>query len=188
VRRIAPGTRQLARFLLMMIAGLVLMAALPTVFGWHSSVIGAESMSPLLHRGDVVLLVPAPLEKVHAGQVVGIARPSADGDVTIHRLIRIDPASRLITQGDANPKADPGATPPTELVGVARMRLPYLGMVVLWAQEQEYGRLSLLGALTLLLGVLAVGIRPRSTVKPPRPRQRQRQKERQREAQPKLIP
>ena len=73
-----------------------------------------------------------------AGAVVLVDDPANPGELLMHRVIRFDDAGRMITKGDANATADTTPVPMANLVGVPRIRIPYIGLPYLWMQQGRY--------------------------------------------------
>ena len=144
----------------------MLCACLPPLIGWRSHVVLSGSMSPALRVGDIVVSQPTRVEQLRAGQVVVVDSPVRPGRTLVHRLVRVDADGNLVTKGDANVADDSSPIKPSGLKGVGRLRVPYIGLVAVWAQERVLSRL--LPSLLILsaLGALATAGR----VRRPRPR------------------
>jgi signal peptidase I len=159
-----------AQVLLATIVGLMVCACLPPLVGWRSQVVLSGSMSPALRVGDIVVSRPASVERLTPGQVVVVDNPAQPGRTLVHRLVRVDADGNLVTKGDANTADDSSPIPPSGLKGVGRMRVPYIGLVAVWAQERVFSRL-LLGLIILVaLGAVATAgrfRRPRVAPAPP---------------------
>ncbi|GAA2865146.1 hypothetical protein Acy02nite_13690 [Actinoplanes cyaneus] len=111
---------------------LVLVVALAGVLGlggagWSAVVVASGSMRPAIRPGDVVLTAPA--HRLRVGSVVTYRKP---GRPMLHRVVGVDAHGRLITRGDANAVADAAPVPREAVTGVARWRVPYAGLPVLW--------------------------------------------------------
>jgi signal peptidase len=97
--------------------------------GWSAAVVSSGSMRPAIRPGDVVLTAPARTDRIRAGSVVTFRKP---GRPMLHRVIGTAAGGRLVTKGDANPVADAAPVPRDAVTGVARWRVPYAGLPVLW--------------------------------------------------------
>jgi signal peptidase I len=162
-----------ARGLLTALLGLLLMSLLPAAAGWHPTVVLTGSMQPTLQPGDVVVARPVRPGQLRPGQVLLVADPDRPNRLRLHRLVRFDDGS-LVLRGDANPGSDSSPVAPTAVQGVGTLRVPGIGLPVLWAHQH---RLRLLGGLALLLcGMVLVALiyRPDSRSRTPRPRRRRR--------------
>jgi signal peptidase I len=161
------GTRLavvVARAMIGTVLVLLVLATLPVLFGWRSDVILSGSMLPGIAPGDVVVSRPAAAAQVEAGQVVLVDNPARPGTTLVHRAVRRESDGSLITQGDANAAPDSTPVPPAMVRGLPRLRIPYVGLPVLWVGNRQYGPLV---ALVVVAGLL---LRVRGT----RPRRRRR--------------
>jgi Signal peptidase I len=68
-----------ARAILTALAGLVLVALLPLVLGWHSTVVMTGSMQPRLQPGDVVVSRSIATDRLQLGQVLLVDDPDHPG-------------------------------------------------------------------------------------------------------------
>lgn len=129
----------LATAVLSVVASLSLWSALPTLAGWRVDVVMSGSMSPALQAGDLVLAAPADAGTLWPGQVAVF--DATDGRTVVHRVHAVNPDGSLVTKGDANATAD--TAPVTEVLGLARLRVPWIGLPVVWWAEQDWLRLTL---------------------------------------------
>jgi signal peptidase len=138
------------------LAGLLFWAVAPTAFGWRAAMITSGSMEPGIRPGDLVMLVPIDEETVRAsalkGAVVQVNNPVRPGELMVHRVIGKNDAGALITKGDNNATRDYAPVAPSQVLGVARIRVPYVGLPMLWLRN---GQMVPLGAMALVLLVLA---------------------------------
>jgi hypothetical protein len=131
-------------------------------------------MRPALQPGDVVVTRPVPPDRLRPGQVLLVGDPDRPGRLRLHRLIRFDDDGRLVLRGDANPSSDSSPIAPTAVHGVGVLRVPEIGLPMLWAHQH---RLRPIGGLAILLcGIvlLALLYRPDRGSQPTRPRRRRR--------------
>ncbi|HLT97992.1 MAG TPA: signal peptidase I [Acidimicrobiia bacterium] len=111
------------------LATMLLWVVVPSlVLGWRPMVVVSGSMSPLIRAGDVVHIDPGVVPDT-PGAVVGF--DVGDG-VTIHRLHQIAGDGSLITKGDANSRPDSTPVAPEQVIGQARLLVPYIGMAKVW--------------------------------------------------------
>lgn len=113
--------------------GLGMWAVLPLIIGWQSTVVISGSMEPGVHTGDVIVAQRYTPEQVQNGIVklgdVTLAdNPAKPGTLITHRVIEQRADGTYITKGDANPKADSTPLPKENILGVERLRIPYLGI------------------------------------------------------------
>ncbi len=157
LRALFPGLLvALARTLLAALLGLLAVAAVPVLAGWHSGVLLSGSMSPAFSAGDIVLSQPVSAPP-RPGRVVAVNDPVRPGRILVHRLVDFDQHGELVTKGDANEVNDSSPVPRSDLLGVVRLRIPRIGLVAVWAHQRQYGRVALVGGAAILLGLLAVG-------------------------------
>ncbi len=145
----------MARVTVAVVVGLLVCATAPVALGWRSGVIVSGSMHPVLLVGDIAVSAPMPATELAPGQVISVDDPVRSGQTLVHRLVEIDAQRGLVTKGDANESADSTPVPLTRTVGIARLRVPYVGRVMIWARSGEYGRLALTGAALVAIGLLA---------------------------------
>jgi signal peptidase I len=144
-----------ATVLLVVLAGLVATALVPRAVGLEAHVVVSGSMAPQVRAGDVVLTRPATAQDLHPGQVLLFAHPQEPGRLLLHRLVSVDAEGRLVTRGDANQSDDAVHVAPSDVRGVARLRLPVVGLPALWRAEGRFGHLALTAALLAGVSVFA---------------------------------
>ncbi|KQO61493.1 signal peptidase I [Curtobacterium sp. Leaf261] len=144
----------LARGVIATLLGMALWAAAPAVIGWHPTTVMTGSMEPRLHPGDVVVARPVAETSLHAGQVLLYDDPDMPGQLRLHRFDKAGSNGQIITKGDANPAADSTPIMRTAVHGVAFIRVPYVGLPVMWLRDGEYlrviGLVVVLAAIALL--------------------------------------
>jgi signal peptidase I len=143
----------LARGVIATLLGLALWAAAPAVIGWHPTTVMTGSMEPRLHPGDVVVSRPVAETSLHAGQVLLYDDPDMPGQLRLHRFDKTGTDGQIITKGDANPAADSTPIARSAVHGVAFIRVPYVGVPVMWLRDGEYLRVI---GLVVILAVVAL--------------------------------
>ncbi|MFE4367471.1 signal peptidase I [Streptomyces sp. NPDC056835] len=142
--------------------GLLVWAHVPVMaLGWTAGVVQSGSMRPALMPGDVVLYQPTPHDRTPAvGRIVLVQDPTRPNHLLTHRVHRVLPNNDLITKGDANSAPDSSPVRRAALKGVARLRVPWIGLPVqLWRARQPVpGTIVLLG-LAILLALAAMPLR-----------------------------
>ncbi len=137
------------------LAGLLFWAVAPTALGWRAALITSGSMEPGIRPGDLVMLVPIDADEVARsslkGAVVQVNNPVRPGQLLVHRVVGKDPKGALITKGDANANRDYAPVQPSQVLGVARIRVPFAGLPVLWLQNGQPVPLMALGLVLLVL-------------------------------------
>lgn len=123
----------------------------PTLFGWQAVTLASGSMSPVLNFGDIVVAQPYQGSALGPGTVVVFHAPGS-GRLTTHRIVGVGDDGSYQTKGDANAVPDSTPLPPSEIVAVGRLRVPWIGLVVAWWAQGAYVPLA---ALLFLLGIAA---------------------------------
>lgn len=154
----ARGSAGFAKVLVTWIVGAfivtaMLAAAVPLALGDRAYVVRSGSMSPVIDTGDVVVVEPISPLDARVGEIVTFDNPGADGQLTSHRAITIDPRGdsvRFTTKGDANTGVEHWRVPVDGDVGKVLYRVPKLGFASVWIQSPA-GRIGLLIVPALLL-------------------------------------
>jgi signal peptidase len=141
--------------LLTAVGGLLLWALVPYAAGWHTTMVTSASMEPAVRTGDVVVIAPLDPETVRTGDLRGAVLqyqdPVRPERLMLHRVVSRE-GGALVTRGDNNADRDYAPVPPENVRGVARLRVPYAGLPMLWLQTRQAVPL---GALALVILVLA---------------------------------
>ncbi len=109
-------------------------------------------MSPLIERGDIVVTRPSGSADLGPGAVITFTDPLRPGDLITHRIIEITPDGLLRTHGDHNASDDTSLVSAEAVRGRAVLRVPALGMPLIWMQQAAWLEL---GATVLLLATMA---------------------------------
>ena len=164
--RLALVLSALARTVLGALVLLVLVSVVPAVAGWQSTVVVSGSMAPTVQPGDVTLARPVEAASLVPGQVLLVDDPDVPGGLRLHRLVAVTDAG-LRLKGDANPTADSSLVAPAAVHGVGALRLPDLGLPVVWAAEGRWTPLA--GAALALAALIALALLHRSPDEPEEP-------------------
>jgi signal peptidase len=146
------------------VVALVGWTLLPALGGWQPSVVLSDSMAPRIASGDVVVSAAVDPAELRAGQVVLFTRPDGTDARVMHRIVAVLPDGSLRTRGDANVVADTAAVPADHVLGLPRLRVPYVGLPMLWLRQDRLGHLVVLTA----LAVAVVALLPQRQPAPPR--------------------
>lgn len=142
-------------------ATLLAIAFIPVVFGWHATVIQTGSMEPHISPGDVVVASPwEEPDPVPVGGVVQYTSPAAaepDGveRLRLHRIVDANDDGTFVTAGDANQDVDSTPLERSQIIGQARLLIPWVGLPGFWLTTGHYLPLIGWAALTLTALVLA---------------------------------
>ncbi len=130
---------------------MVFWSAAPKLAGWRSLVVLTGSMQPRIHPGDLVLAAPPVPGQVKPGRVILFRDPVRPGRTIVHRLLRYDANGNLVTKGDANASEDSSPVAPSAVLGIPRLRVPYIGRPVVWIHEKDTGSLLVASAVLSLV-------------------------------------
>jgi hypothetical protein len=122
-----------ARGVIAALLGVAFWGIAPLALGWHTTTVMTGSMQPTLLPGDVVVSKPVPAHDVRAGQVLLFPDPDHAGVLRLHRLQDVDAHG--------------------ELVGY--LRVPLVGLPVVWAAEHRTAPLVALTVGVLVLAAFA---------------------------------
>jgi signal peptidase len=147
-RRLAGAAVLPARTVLLALAVLLMWAAVPTGFGWRADAMVSESMAPAVRGGDVLLTRLGPAQRVHTGDIVLLRDPDRPRAALVRRVVGWAPDGALLTRGHSTP------VPASTVLGVVRVRVPYLALPAVWWSERDY--LALASAAAGLLGLVLV--------------------------------
>jgi signal peptidase I len=142
----------LARGTLALLLGLLLWAQLPVLVGGETTVVMSGSMSPALAAGDLAVVRPVEETDLQVGQVLLVDDPDRPGSARLHRLAAVE-SGGLRLKGDANATPDTSLVAPAAVHGVARVRIPFVGLPVLWSTGRHWLPLAATGM--ALLGLFA---------------------------------
>lgn len=113
------------------------------VFKYRTMSIGSQSMYPNINKGDVVVIeqleTDEELRSIIEGEVLVFKH---NGIVIVHRVTKIkERDGRLIfnTKGDNNNTADVYDIDQSQVVGVARFKIPFIGYPSVWLSETING-------------------------------------------------
>jgi signal peptidase len=118
-------------------------------------------MLPAVQPGDVVLYQPLHGQTPRKGQVVLVRDPANPSRLITHRVQEILANNNILTKGDANAAPHSTPVPLTSVLGIGRLRIPWIGLPVqLWRTGQQSGVIIMILAFALLLGVAAQRLPP----------------------------
>jgi len=104
-------------------------------FKYGLIVVGSESMTGELNKGDAVVFEQYEGQDLEVGQVLVFDKGETR---TIHRLVRLEYVNgqkRYYTKGDANESEDEGYILDGDIVGFAHFKIAYIGYPTLWVRD-----------------------------------------------------
>ncbi|CAN5230777.1 hypothetical protein BH11ACT1_BH11ACT1_16060 [soil metagenome] len=110
------------------------LAAVAAILLWPTSlggcttltIVSGHSMEPTYHTGDLVV---ARCAKASVGDVIVYQPKELGGARIIHRITGGDTTTGWVMQGDNNKAADPFNPAGSEVLGVAKLYLPKVGLI-----------------------------------------------------------
>lgn len=104
-------------------------------FHYCAIVIATESMTGEINKGDALIYEKRDNEDIEIGQVIVFEKNKS---TIIHRVVdikHINGQTRYYTKGDANKTNDIGYITDSNIIGLAKFKLPYFGYPTLWMRE-----------------------------------------------------
>lgn len=152
----------LAQAVLFSVLGLLVWAILPLAMGWQPTTVVTGSMVPRIFAGDVIVARPVPIGTAVLGQILLADDPDHDDRLRLHRYVEAAPDGDLILRGDANAANDSTPVTPEAVHGVAVLRVPFVGLPVVWFTEKNWGNLAavFLGASALVVAAASAPTAP----------------------------
>ena len=108
------------------------------IFKYQIIAIGSGSMSPLIEKGDAVIISKTThqdLESIKVGQILVFTH---NGRYITHRVIyitKLDGKYYFQTKGDANSDEDNYTVEEDDIIGVTSQRIKWIGLPTVWLQE-----------------------------------------------------
>ena len=109
-------------------------------FHFGALVVGSESMTGEINKGDAIVYEQYDGEQIEAGQIIVFNDGPAK---VIHRVIEVkntDGELRYITKGDANEEPDYGYITDSDIVGLVNFKISYIGYPSLWIRNIFVGK------------------------------------------------
>ena len=104
--------------------------------------------------GDVVLAAPVPQASDLVGRVTVFDDPAKPGTTKTHRIVTLNPDGTMVSKGDANPTADSTPVQFSDVRGIGRLLVSYVGLPLIWVQQGQLGLLALFLLSLVVAGVL----------------------------------
>lgn len=146
--RVSYSKRRIGEYVWSVVAiGLALSMLLMLNMGYRPMVVISGSMEPSINIGDLVVTAPLRHGYPKVGEVIAY---SFYGKIVLHRVIGYGPGGTVITKGDANNVPDPRPVKLKYIMGVLKLRIPYVGVPMIYISKAIGGFLNLTIALLLL--------------------------------------
>jgi signal peptidase len=146
-----------ARGLLLVLGMLLVWSVAPAAAGMRGDVVMSGSMAPAVRAGDVLLTRHRPAADIRDGELALVENPARPGTTLVHRVIGRTPQGALLTKGDANATADTSPVPASMVIGVPRLRVPYIALPAVWWAMRDVTALTLAAAALAVLTLVAAG-------------------------------
>ena len=118
---------------------LVIVALQTGIFKYRTMSIGSQSMYPNINKGDVVVIEQFSTDEEFKSITVGEVLVFKHNDIIIvHRVTKVtEKNGRLVfnTKGDNNNSADNYDIDQSEVVGIAKFKIPFIGQPSVWLSE-----------------------------------------------------
>lgn len=113
----------------------------PHIFGQQMYIVLSGSMEPTFHTRSLIFVKPAVPEEIRPGDIITFSGQDGNKSLTTHRVVEIENTApgqiNFITKGDANQVNDPSPVAGEKLIGRATWAIPYLGVVLSFAQTKQ---------------------------------------------------
>lgn len=113
------------------------------IFKYRSMAIGSQSMYPKIQKGDVVVIEQyydeEELRSIQEGEVLAFKH---DNIIVVHRVVRITERNGQLvfkTKGDNNNAEDSYDVEQSQVVGVTKFKIPFIGHPSVWLSETING-------------------------------------------------
>ena len=120
---------------IIIIISILLTMLISCKFYYGIIVVGSESMTGTIDKGDVVIFTQYKGQEINEEDVIVFRK---DNRQIIHRVvnsIKVGQEYRYYTKGDANPNIDNGYVEKRDIVGVCRKRIKHIGYPTIWIKE-----------------------------------------------------
>lgn len=133
-------TAFLCQIYLTLTGSLIIWAIFPLLLGWTPTVVISGSMEPRIAVGDIIFADPMGQSElkqtVMLKNVLLAEDPNKSGKLVTHRVVEIlHDGEAFITKGDANVSNDSTPVPVKNVLGIEKLRVPYIGIPVFALQS-----------------------------------------------------
>ena len=111
------------------------------VFSHYALVIGSDSMSPTINKGDIVIVKKVNSEEVDSIKIGDTLVFNMNNKTIVHRVqnVNFDNNYLFITKGDNNEEADNWVVKEKDVIGIVTARIPIIGYPTVWLNEMLGG-------------------------------------------------
>lgn len=127
--------RNIISTLILLVIVVLIIMLISCQFRYGIVVIGSESMTGTLNKGDAVIYEKYNNQDIRKGQIIIFDYGSIK---TIHRVTSIrnvNNESRFFTKGDANGREDDSYRVSGDIDGIVKIRIKYIGIPSLWVRS-----------------------------------------------------
>lgn len=124
----------ISTFVLVVIMSL-LIALISCRFEYGILVIGSESMTGSINKGDAIIYKAYHEEDLKEDEIIIFTRENTK---TVHRIVKIESVNgenRYFTKGDKNVNMDEGYITKDDIIGTTNFRIKYIGYPTLWVRD-----------------------------------------------------
>lgn len=127
----------LTALILVCVIGIVGILLIPRFMGYETFAVLSGSMEPYYHVGSIVFVDKgAAPEEVEVGDPITFTK--TDNLVATHRVVEIDKEKQeFVTKGDANEDIDASPVAFSQMVGAAKLSIPWLGYISLYMKTKK---------------------------------------------------
>ena len=108
-------------------------------FKYYSLTVGSGSMKPTINIGDVIIVNKLKSNEIDNLKIGDILVFKHLDKILVHRITEIEVRGGIrffYTKGDANETVDAFITKESDVIGVTKQRIPYIGYPVVWLNEK----------------------------------------------------
>jgi signal peptidase len=135
----------LIRILAYLTAGLIILAmlflpqsVLPSLGHYKLLTVISDSMTPALHRGDLLVVSPKSGDDYQVGEIITFGKMGVNETSITHRIVGVSSQNgqwEYLTTGDANNERDLRPVSAQEVIGRVILVFPYGGKVLNWLRQ-----------------------------------------------------
>ena len=128
--------KNIVTIIILSICAIAMVFLISCNFTYGMLVVGSGSMNGTIDKGDATFYKAYDgKEQINEGQIIIFMK---DGVRTIHRVIDVKNVNgeiRYTTKGDANQKEDEGYITNSDIIGISKFKIKFIGYPSLWIQD-----------------------------------------------------